>query len=98
MVTFEEVRANPCKYVLLLLTYRDSVTTHHRAALRYRGYSGLADDREECTLGSDGPLAGEDADAWLTSRQVQVLRLAAAGLVAKEIARRLGISIRTVEG
>jgi DNA-binding CsgD family transcriptional regulator len=29
---------------------------------------------------------------------MEVLRLAAAGLVAKEIARRLGISIRTVEG
>jgi DNA-binding CsgD family transcriptional regulator len=52
-------------------------------------------------LGNDGPVAGVDSDeaaAWLTSRQAEVLRLAAAGLVAKEIARRLGISIRTVEG
>jgi DNA-binding CsgD family transcriptional regulator len=52
-------------------------------------------------LGNDGSLAGVDSDetaVWLTSRQTEVLRLAAAGLVAKEIARRLGISIRTVEG
>ena len=33
-----------------------------------------------------------DTAAWLTTRQAEVLRLAAAALVAKEIARRLGIS------
>ncbi|HEX3516112.1 MAG TPA: helix-turn-helix transcriptional regulator [Trebonia sp.] len=52
-------------------------------------------------MGNDEPLAGVDsgeAALWLTSRQAEVLRLATAGLVAKEIARRLGISIRTVEG
>lgn len=52
-------------------------------------------------MGNDEPLAGVDsgeAAVWLTSRQAEVLRLAAAGLVAKEIARRLGISVRTVEG
>jgi DNA-binding CsgD family transcriptional regulator len=53
------------------------------------------------SVGNDGSLAGVDsgeAAVWLTSRQAEVLRLAAAGLVAKEIARRLGISVRTVEG
>lgn len=45
-----------------------------------------------------GDVNSDDATAWLTSRQAEVLRLAEAGLVAKEIARRLGISIRTVEG
>jgi DNA-binding CsgD family transcriptional regulator len=52
-------------------------------------------------LGNDEPLADVDSGEtalWLTSRQAEVLRLAAAGLVAKEIARRLGISVRTVEG
>jgi DNA-binding CsgD family transcriptional regulator len=52
-------------------------------------------------VGDDEPLGGVDpgdGTAWLTTRQMEVLRLAAAGLVAKEIARRLGISIRTVEG
>lgn len=52
-------------------------------------------------MGNDEPLAGGDSGEtalWLTSRQAEVLRLAAAGLVAKEIARRLGISVRTVEG
>jgi len=34
----------------------------------------------------------------LTGRQAEVLRLAVRGLVAKEIARSLGISARTVEG
>jgi DNA-binding CsgD family transcriptional regulator len=69
--------------------------------LRCKCHAGLAGDREECTLGNDEPVAGVDSDeaaVWLTSRQAEVLRLAAAGLVAKEIARRLGISIRTVEG
>jgi DNA-binding CsgD family transcriptional regulator len=52
-------------------------------------------------MGDDGAPGGVDlgdAAAWLTTRQAELLRLAAAGLVAKEIARRLGISIRTVEG
>jgi DNA-binding CsgD family transcriptional regulator len=52
-------------------------------------------------LGNDEPVAGVDSGepaVWLTSRQAEVLRLAAAGLLAKEIARRLGISVRTVEG
>lgn len=52
-------------------------------------------------MGNDGAVAGVgsgEAAAWLTSRQAEVLRLAAGGLVAKEIARRLGISVRTVEG
>jgi len=38
------------------------------------------------------------ASVHLTSRQAEVLRLAAKGLVAKEIAHSLGISVRTVEG
>jgi DNA-binding CsgD family transcriptional regulator len=52
-------------------------------------------------VGEDEPPGGGDLGdtaAWLTTRQAEVLRLAAAGLVAKEVARRLGISIRTVEG
>ena len=52
-------------------------------------------------MGSDESAGGVDsgeAAVPLTSRQTEVLRLAAAGLVAKEIACRLGISVRTVEG
>jgi len=52
-------------------------------------------------VGNDESLGSVDSDEaalGLTSRQAEVLRLAAAGLAAKEIARRLGISIRTVEG
>jgi DNA-binding NarL/FixJ family response regulator len=39
----------------------------------------------------------EDDDKTLTSRQRQVLRLIAEGCIAKEIAARLGISVRTAE-
>jgi two-component system, chemotaxis family, CheB/CheR fusion protein len=42
-------------------------------------------------------LPDPDGIAHLTSRQVEILRLAAAGLCGKQIARLLGISIRTVE-
>jgi DNA-binding NarL/FixJ family response regulator len=40
---------------------------------------------------------GEGGDRALTSRQCQVLRLIAQGCIAKEIAARLGISVRTAE-
>jgi DNA-binding NarL/FixJ family response regulator len=41
--------------------------------------------------------APADGQARLTPRQEQVIRLATGGMPAKEIARRLGISKRTVE-
>lgn len=41
--------------------------------------------------------SGTDADDLLTSRQRQVLALIAEGCIAKEIAARLGISVRTAE-
>ncbi len=43
-------------------------------------------------------LRGADRTTWLTVRQVEVLRLTALGLAGKQIARHLGISVRTVEG
>lgn len=42
-------------------------------------------------------LRGADPATCLTTRQVEVLRLAACGLSGKQIARHLGISVRTVE-
>lgn len=43
-------------------------------------------------------LRGADRTTRLTVRQVEVLRLTALGLAGKQIARHLGISVRTVEG
>ena len=40
---------------------------------------------------------GDGADAPLTDRQVEVLRLISQGMSAKEIANRLNISVRTAE-
>jgi DNA-binding CsgD family transcriptional regulator len=42
-------------------------------------------------------LRGADRTTRLTVRQVEILRLAALGLAGKQIARHLGISVRTVE-
>jgi DNA-binding NarL/FixJ family response regulator len=46
---------------------------------------------------SDPNKTGAEADDVLTSRQRQVLKLIAEGCIAKEIAARLGISVRTAE-
>jgi DNA-binding NarL/FixJ family response regulator len=43
------------------------------------------------------PGEGEDAQEQLTPRQVEVLRLIAAGQTTKAIAQKLGISVKTVE-
>lgn len=43
-------------------------------------------------------LRGADQTTRLTVRQVEVLQLTALGLAGKQIARHLGISVRTVEG
>lgn len=43
-------------------------------------------------------LRDADRTTRLTDRQVEVLRLTALGLAGKQIARHLGISVRTVEG
>jgi DNA-binding CsgD family transcriptional regulator len=47
-------------------------------------------------LGLDGPAVPGAAPGELTAREVQVLRCVAAGMSNKQIARSLGISIRTV--
>jgi DNA invertase Pin-like site-specific DNA recombinase len=49
---------------------------------------------ERVTAQGSRPATGP---ACLTARQAEILRLAAAGLSGKQIARRLGISVRTVE-
>jgi DNA-binding NarL/FixJ family response regulator len=46
---------------------------------------------------SDTNKSSAEADDVLTSRQRQVLKLIAEGCIAKEIAARLGISVRTAE-
>ena len=46
---------------------------------------------------SDANKSSAEADDVLTSRQRQVLKLIAEGCIAKEIAARLGISVRTAE-
>ncbi|HUZ51841.1 MAG TPA: helix-turn-helix transcriptional regulator [Streptosporangiaceae bacterium] len=50
----------------------------------------------QLTHTSDSRLPGENTGV-LTPRQAQVVRLAAAGMTAKETARRLGISKNTVD-
>jgi DNA-binding CsgD family transcriptional regulator len=42
--------------------------------------------------------SGQHASPQLTTQQVAILRLAASGLSQKQIARQLGISVRTVQG
>lgn len=39
-----------------------------------------------------------DENVHLTRRQAEILRHTSQGLIAKQVARRLGISVRTVEG
>lgn len=48
-------------------------------------------------MAETGSRNGSDGDGLLTSRQRQVLKLIAEGCIAKEIAARLGISVRTAE-
>lgn len=43
-------------------------------------------------------LLGADQATQLTARQVEILRLTILGLAGKQVARHLGISVRTVEG
>lgn len=43
-------------------------------------------------------LRGADLTTRLTVRQIEILRLTALGLAGKQVARHLGISVRTVEG
>ena len=42
-------------------------------------------------------MAALDAEAWLTERELEVLRLAAKGMSNREIAQALTISVRTVQ-
>ena len=53
----------------------------------------MAGQRDIC----QSAVSASDVAMALTARQVEVLRLAGLGLCGKQIARRLGISVRTVE-
>jgi DNA-binding CsgD family transcriptional regulator len=44
-----------------------------------------------------GMTATADPPAGLTERELEVLRLVARGLATKEVARRLGISVKTAD-
>ena len=58
----------------------------------------LALGRGEPTLLAPAAVPTEDADALgLTRREAEVLRFLSAGFSNKEVARRLGLSVRTVE-
>lgn len=66
------------------------------------GVSGLrlvsAGEPAELIVTSPAAVAGDaDADATLTSRELQVLALLAEGASNKVIARRLGISVHTAK-
>ncbi len=50
--------------------------------------------RSSCSIGA---APTDDAHKELTPRQIDIVRLLVAGLSAKEIAARLGLSVRTVE-
>jgi DNA-binding NarL/FixJ family response regulator len=58
----------------------------------------MKDERYVTPLVAERPdEEGDSADRVLTSRQRQVLALIAEGCIAKEVAGRLGISVRTAE-
>lgn len=54
-------------------------------------------EMSDALLSSEGAQAGERGKAVLTDREREVLVLLAEGLANKEVARRLGISVRTAE-
>jgi DNA-binding NarL/FixJ family response regulator len=84
----ESMKAGMAGYVLKQSAASELATAVH-TVMRNERYITPA-------LAETGRNGGE-GDDLLTSRQRQVLRLIAEGCIAKEIAARLGISVRTAE-
>jgi DNA-binding NarL/FixJ family response regulator len=87
------VEAGASGYVL-----KDADTDELAAAVRaaHRGELQLDPAVARRLLSSLGAASRSEAEADLTTREVEVLRLVGAGAANKEIAARLGISERTV--
>jgi len=92
----QALRAGAAGYLL-----KDACTPELEIALRAvaRGetYLSPAIAKQVISGYTRRPGEGEDAHEQLTPRQVEVLRLIAAGQTTKAIAQRLGISVKTVE-
>lgn len=86
----ESLKAGMMGYVL-----KQSAASELGAAVQ----TVMRNERYVTPLLSDQAAQGtvEESDRALTSRQRQVLQLIAQGCIAKEIAARLGISVRTAE-
>ncbi|HAM36040.1 MAG TPA: DNA-binding response regulator [Elusimicrobia bacterium] len=79
---------------------KDEPPEHLLDVIRHVFNNGLhfPSDMTDAILAPDmKPCAGEAGAAALTDRERQVLRLLADGLANKEVARKLGISVRTAE-
>jgi DNA-binding NarL/FixJ family response regulator len=85
----ESMKAGMAGYVLKQSAASELATAVH-TVMRNERYITPA-------LAETGGRNGGEGDDLLTSRQRQVLRLIAEGCIAKEIAARLGISVRTAE-
>lgn len=85
----ESMKAGMAGYVLKQSAASELATAVH-AVMRNERYITPA-------LTETGGRNGAEGDDVLTGRQRQVLRLIAEGCIAKEIAARLGISVRTAE-
>ena len=85
----ESMKAGMAGYVLKQSAASELASAVH-AVMRNERYITPA-------LTETGGSNGAEGDDVLTGRQRQVLRLIAEGCIAKEIAARLGISVRTAE-
>lgn len=84
----ESMKAGMAGYVL-----KQSAATELSSAVQ----TVMRNERYITPAVSETNKTDSEADEILTSRQRQVLRLIAEGCIAKEIAARLGISVRTAE-
>lgn len=82
-----------------LVSHTDDVDAATAEMRRIEGSGGLSGDAVASVLGAVGattPLVEVERPAGLTEREVDVLRLLARGSTNRQIAERLGITVKTV--